>query len=145
MILSRTLLLSCCLAVVGSAWAEDKKLTLDELPAAVKAAALKQANGVAISEIEEETKKGKTVYEVTFGDTEVTLDANGKVLSTKVEKEDDEDDDEEDDKPGKDGKPGKVGKGADGEDGEDDDDDKDAKKPDADKSDSRKGKGKKED
>lgn len=144
MILSRTLLLSCCLAVNASVWAEDKVLTLDQLPAAVKAAALKQANGVAISEIEEETKKGKTVYEVKFGDTEVTLDANGNVLSTKVDKEDDEDDDDEDDKKGKDGE--------DDEDDEDDDEDdkgdKDEKKSDADKddkSDSRKAKAKKED
>lgn len=157
MILSRTLLLSCCLAVNASVWAEDKVLTLDQLPAAVKAAALKQANGVAISEIEEETKKGKTVYEVKFGDTEVTLDANGKVLSTKVDKEDDEDDDEDEDdddakkdKKGKDGKDGKKAK--DGDDDEDDDEDdkgdKDEKKSDADKddkSDSRKGKAKKED
>ena len=122
MILSRTLLMSCCLAVAASVWAEDKKLTLDQLPAAVKAAALKQANGVAISEIEEETKKGKTVYEVKFGDTEVTLDANGTVLSSKVEKEDDEDDDE-DDKKGKDGDD-------DEDDDEDDKNDKDEKKSD---------------
>lgn len=96
MTLSRTLLLSCCLAVATSAWAEDKKLTLDQLPPAVKEAALKQANGVPIKEIEEETKKGKTVYEVEFGDTEVTFDANGKVLSSKVEKDDDKDDEDED-------------------------------------------------
>lgn len=114
MILSRTLLLSCCLAV--SAWAEDKKLTLDQLPPAVKAAALKQANGVPITEVEEETKKGKTVYEVEFGDTEVTFDANGKVLSSKVEKDDDKDDEDED------------------EDDEDEDDKKvDGKKADGDK------------
>ncbi len=151
MILSRTLLVSCCLAVSASVWAEDKVLTLDQLPPAVKASALKQANGVAISEIEEETKKDKTVYEVKFGDTEVTLDANGKVLSTKVEKEDDEeDDDEDDDKKGKDGKDGKNAKDGDDED-DDDEDDKDEKKPDtdkadkADKSDSRKAKGNKED
>lgn len=124
MILSRTLLLGCCLAASASAWAEDKKLTLDQLPPVVKAAALKQANGVPITEIEEETRKGKTVYEVEFGDTEVTFDANGKVLSSKIEKEDDEDEDDEE---------------------EDDDDDE--KKPEAGKKDGEgdKAKGKKDD
>jgi len=119
MILSRTLLMSCCLAIGASVWAEDKKITLDQLPAAVKAAALKQANGVAISEIEEETKKGKTVYEVKFGDTEVTFDANGTVLSSKVEKDDEEEDEDEEDE----------------EDEDEDEDDKkaDGKKADGDK------------
>jgi len=127
MTLNRTLLLSCCLALGASAWAEDKVLTLDQLPPAVKAAALKQANGVAISEIEEETKKGKTVYEVHFGDTEVTFDANGKVLSSKVDKEDDEDDD--DDKDDKGGKAKKDSKGKDDDDEDDDEDEDDKKAP----------------
>lgn len=117
MILNRTLLLGCCLAASASAWAEDRKLTLDQLPPAVKAAALKQANGVPIKEIEEETKKGKTVYEVEFGNTEVTFDANGTVLSSKVEKEDDDDEDENEDED---------------EDG-DDDEKADGKKADSDK------------
>ena len=97
MILSRALLLACSLAASANTWAEDKTLTLDQLPAAVKAAALKQANGVPIKEIEEETKKGKTIYEVEFGDTEVTFDVNGKVLSSKIEKEDDKDEDDDED------------------------------------------------
>ena len=102
--ITRILLLSLTLA--GAAWSEeaDKKLTLDQLPAAVKDAVLKQANGAKISEIEEETKHGKTVYEVHVGETEYTLDATGKVLRAKIDKDDDEDDDEDgekddDDKP----------------------------------------------
>ena len=98
--LSRTLLLTSFLSLSATAWAEDegKNLTIDQLPAPVKATALEQANGVKISEVEEETKKGKTIYEIHFGDTEVTIDVNGKVLSSKVEKEDNDEDDKDDDK-----------------------------------------------
>ena len=31
MILSRTILVSCCLAVSAGVWADDKKITLDQL------------------------------------------------------------------------------------------------------------------
>lgn len=119
--LPRILLLTGCLALSQAAWAEEEQqLTLDQLPAAVKAAALKQANGAKITEIEAETKKGKTVYEITFGETEVTFDANGTVLRSKVEKADDEDEDD-----AKDGKDGKSHKGKDGKDADDDEDDED--------------------
>lgn len=104
--ITRTLLLSLTLAC--AAWGEEeKRLTLDQLPPAVKEAVLKQANGAKISEIEEETKKGRTVYEVEIGDTEYTFDATGKVLRAKVEKDDDEDEedaDEDDKTPAKAGK-----------------------------------------
>jgi len=123
--LSRTLLLAGCLGLTQAGWAEEEQtLTLDQLPAAVKEAVLKQANGAKIKEIEAETKKGKTVYEVTFGETEVTFDANGTVLRSKVEKDDDEDEDEK-----KDGK--KKAKKGDAE-KDDDDDDEDDKKDDGD-------------
>jgi uncharacterized membrane protein YkoI len=94
--ITRTLLLSLTLAC-ASAWGEEEEkiITLDQLPPAVKAAVLKQANGAKIDEIEEETKKGKTVYEVKIGNTEYTFDATGKVLRAKVEKDDDEDEDDE--------------------------------------------------
>ena len=89
-----------CLAFSSALWCEDegKAITLDQLPAAVKEAVVKQVANAKIKEIEEETKDGKTVYEVTFGDTEVTFDAAGKVLKSKVEKDDDEDDDHHDDR-----------------------------------------------
>ena len=124
--LSRTLLLAGCLGLTQAGWAEEEQtLTLDQLPAAVKEAVLKQANGAKIKEIEAETKKGKTVYEVTYGETEVTFDANGTVLRSKVEKDDDEDEDEK-----KDGK--KKAKKGDAEKDDDDDDDDDDKKDDGD-------------
>src|SRR5690348_17131009 len=54
--ITRTLLLSLTLAC-ATAWGEEEKtLTLDQLPPAVKEAVLKQANGAKIKEIEEETK-----------------------------------------------------------------------------------------
>jgi hypothetical protein len=132
---SRTLLLTGCLAL-GSALSaeEDQSLTLDQLPPAVKEALLKQANGAQISEIEAETKKGKTVYEAKFGDTEVVVDANGKVLSTKVDKEDDKDEDDEDkgekgkgEKKSKKNHDGDKSKDGAGHKDEDEDEDKDEK------------------
>ena len=84
--LTRTLSLACCLGLTAVAWSEDegKKITIDQLPAAAKAALLQQAGGAQIKDIEEETKDGKAVYEaeiVANGvTTEVKLDATGKVL-----------------------------------------------------------------
>lgn len=103
MSITRTLTLACCIGLTSAAWSEEegKKITIDQLPAAVKAALLQQAGGGQIKEIEEETKKGQTIYEaeiVANGvTTEIKLDATGKVLKTKVEKGDD---DKEDDKDG---------------------------------------------
>lgn len=119
MSITRILTLTCCLGLTAAAWSgeeEGKQITIDQLPAAVKAALLQQAGGAQIKEIEEETKNGTTVYEaeiVANGvTTEVKLDATGKVLKTKVEKGDD-DKDEKGDHEHQDGK---------------DDDDKDEKK-----------------
>ncbi len=97
--LTRTLSLACCLGLTAVAWSEDegRKITIDQLPAAVKAALLQQAGGAQIKDIEEETSKdGKVVYEaeiVANGvTTEIKLDATSKVLKTKVEKEGDDKD-----------------------------------------------------
>jgi hypothetical protein len=105
MTITRILALACCVGLYGAAWSaeeEGKKLTLDQLPAAVKAALLQQAGGAKIEDIEEETKDGKTVYEAEIvGNgvtTEVKLDASGKILKTKVEKEGDDDKDEQGEK-----------------------------------------------
>ena len=109
--LTRTLSLACCIGLTSAAWSEEegKKITIDQLPAAVKAALLQQAGGAQIKDIEEETSKdGKTVYEaeiVANGvTTEVKLDATGKVLKTKVEKEGDDDKDEKGNHEHQDGK-----------------------------------------
>ncbi|MBA3698163.1 MAG: hypothetical protein H0W78_04860 [Planctomycetes bacterium] len=133
--LSRTLLLAGCLGLTQAGWAEEEQtLTLDQLPPVVKEAVLKQANGAKIKEIEAETKKGKTVYEVNFGETEVTFDANGTVLRSKVEKDDDEDEDEKKDGKKHDKKHGKKGENdKDDKDDKDDDEDEDEDEDDEDK------------
>lgn len=102
--ITRVLVLACCVGLTSTAWSEEdgKEITIDQLPAAVKAALLQQAGGAQIKEIEEETKDGKTIYEAEIvGNgitTEIKLDATGKVLKTKVEKGDDDKDEKDDDK-----------------------------------------------
>jgi hypothetical protein len=87
-----------------SAWADggckggktEKKVTIDQVPAAVKATILKEAGDNKITEIEEETKDGVTVYEAEWKvggkEVEIKVAADGKLLSKKVEEEDEDDD-----------------------------------------------------
>ncbi|MBI5865327.1 MAG: PepSY-like domain-containing protein [Planctomycetes bacterium] len=75
-------------AILGAAglaaWAQEESLTIDKVPAAVKAAILKETAGGKIKEIEAETKNGKTIYEVEFvrdGKTiEIAVAADGALL-----------------------------------------------------------------
>lgn len=56
---------------LGTAWApaasatgkDEQKVSLDQVPAAVKAALEKEAKGGTIGEVTKETEKGKTFYE----------------------------------------------------------------------------------
>ena len=56
--------------MIGTAWApaafarDEQKLTLDQVPAAVKATFDKEAQGGAIGEVTKEIDKGKALYEV---------------------------------------------------------------------------------
>jgi len=75
----------------------DKEVTLEQVPAAVRAAIRKEAGqGTVIKEIEAETKNGKTVYEAEFvkdgREVEVTVAADGTVLSREIDDDDDDDD-----------------------------------------------------
>jgi hypothetical protein len=100
---STSIISTAILAILagGAAWTEEdeKKVTIDQVPAAVKTTILAQANGAPITEIEEETKHGKTIYEAEFTangvTTEVKVAADGTLLKTKVEKEDKEDGEDE--------------------------------------------------
>jgi hypothetical protein len=85
---------------------DEKTVTIDQVPAAVKAAILKEAGDNKIKEIEEKTKGGKTIYEAEWiadgKEVELKLSADGAVLKKKVEAADKDDqqgdnDDEEDD------------------------------------------------
>ena len=103
----RTLALIAGLGVLlATAHAEEegKEITIDQVPAAVKATILAQANGAKLTEIEVETKHGKQVYEAEFENNgatvKVVVDAAGVLLKTKVEKEDGDKDEKEDDEKG---------------------------------------------
>jgi hypothetical protein len=119
------------LAVLGN-FAEDDaednddnevNVTLDEVPAAVKAAILKATEGATIEEIEKETENGQEVFEVEAVvrdvEFELTFDANGNLLEFEIEDEGDDDDgdDEEDE--------AEEEEDADDEEGEEDDADDD--------------------
>jgi hypothetical protein len=76
----------------------EVKVTLDQVPPAVKDAILNEAGSNPIKEIEAETKGGKTVYEaewvVAGQEIEIKVAADGTILKRKVEKEDDDEKDE---------------------------------------------------
>ncbi|MHC4982976.1 MAG: hypothetical protein ACYTF6_07390 [Planctomycetota bacterium] len=107
---------------------DEKTLTIDQVPAAVKATILKEAGNNEIKEIEEETEDGQTVYEAEWiadgKEVEIEVAPDGKLLEKEVEEdkdadeedEDDEDDDEDDEEDEDDDED---------EDDEDDDDDDD--------------------
>ena len=74
----------------------EEEVTLDQLPAAVKATILKEAAGGKITEIEREIKNGETVYEAEFlldgKEIELTVAANGTLLGRETDDEGDDDD-----------------------------------------------------
>ena len=86
---------------------DEKTVTIDQVPAAVKAAILKEAGDNKIKEIEEKTKGDQKIYEAAWiadgKEVEIKLSADGTVLKKKVEaagKDDeqgDNDNNEEDD------------------------------------------------
>lgn len=86
----------CILALSGLLIAmEEVHVTLEELPAAVRATLLKEAGGAAITEIERETEDGQTVYEAEFEvngeEVEVKIAPDGTLLGREIEdKEEDE-------------------------------------------------------
>jgi hypothetical protein len=92
------------LGVIGmtalGVWAEngyEEEVTLDQVPAAVKATILRESAEGKITEIERETKNGKVLYEAEFrlgsAEIEITIAPDGTVIGREVEgPEDDEDD-----------------------------------------------------
>ena len=80
---------------------KDEKVALDQLPAAVKAAAEDAVKGIVLTEAEKETKNGVVIYEIDGKaggkEYELKIAADGKVLKVKEEKNDDKDGDNEDD------------------------------------------------
>ncbi len=76
---------------------DDEHLTLNELPAAVKATILKEAAGAPIREIERETEHGRTIYEaeviIDGREIEIEVAPDGTLLSKKADDEEEDDDD----------------------------------------------------
>jgi len=89
---------------------EEKKVSIAEVPEAVKSTILAEAKGGTIGEIEMENEDGQTVYEaeavVNGQEVDIKVGADGTLLSKEVENVDDDADDDDAD--------------------EDDDDDEDA-------------------
>jgi len=78
---------------------DEAKVSIDQVPAAVKATILKEAQGAKIKEIEKETKNGRTVYEAEFvadgKEVEIQVAPDGKLLKRQVGDDDDDDDDDD--------------------------------------------------
>src|SRR5687767_10891294 len=87
---------------------DEIKVTLDQVPAAVRQTLEAEAKGAAISEIEKETENGQTVYEaettIDGKPVELTIGEDGKLIAREDEDAEDDDDaeGEDDDDNGKD-------------------------------------------
>ena len=79
----------------------EKDVTIDQVPAAVKATILKKAGDNKIDEIEEVSIDGKVVYyeaewHADGKEIEIEVAPDGKLLGKEVEDDDDDDDDDDD-------------------------------------------------
>ena len=86
----RTVLtIAVVLSLAASIPADEEKVSLDKLPAAVKDAYAKKYPGATFKRASTEKEEGKTVYEVSFthngANLDVTFDGTGAVLG--IEKE----------------------------------------------------------
>ncbi|MBN1845377.1 MAG: PepSY-like domain-containing protein [Sedimentisphaerales bacterium] len=77
---------------------DEEEVTLDQVPAAVKAAILAEAQGGTIKEIERETEDGQTTYEaeivINGKEIEIEIAPDGKVLEREADDDNDDDDDD---------------------------------------------------
>lgn len=91
--------LALCIGAVATKQALDgeKEVTIDQVPAAVKATLLAEAKGATIQEIEMETKDGKTVYEaeviIDGWEVDIVVASDGTLLGKETEDDDGDDDD----------------------------------------------------
>jgi len=76
----------------------ERKITIDQVPAAVKATILREAGDNKIEELEVETENGVTTYEAEWHEggkeIEIKVAADGTLLAREVEDEDNDDDDD---------------------------------------------------
>jgi len=75
---------------------KEVKVTLDQLPAAVKATVQKEADGGTIKDIDKETEDGKTTYEadatINGKPYEIKVAEDGSLISKKLDNDKDEGD-----------------------------------------------------
>jgi uncharacterized membrane protein YkoI len=89
--------IALCITAVATTLTEqaEKKISLGELPEAVKATILAEAKGRTIEEIEMETEDGRTIYEAEVimdgQETDIKVAADGTLLGKEVESEGDDD------------------------------------------------------
>jgi hypothetical protein len=80
----KILLLVVILALVGSVFAQEKRIKRSELPTAVEKTVVEQSKGATIRGFSEEKENGRTTYEAEMlvnGRTkDVQMDANGAVI-----------------------------------------------------------------
>ena len=108
-----SLMAVACLAVCIGAVAtiqtvdQEKQVSIDQVPAAVKATILAQAQGGTINEIEEEVVNGQTIYEaeviVEGREVDIRMTANGTLLGTETQNDDEVDEDADDNEDENDG------------------------------------------
>ena len=83
------IVLTGCLAVAGSALAQEKKIKRSDLPPAVEKTVTEQSKGATIRSFSEEQEKGRTTYELQMTvkghSKEVQMDESGAV--TEVEEQ----------------------------------------------------------
>ncbi len=72
----------------------EVKMALKDVPAAVQATLVREAAGQSIKAVDKETKDGKTIYEVDVvidgTNYEIVVGSDGRLISKKVDKEEDE-------------------------------------------------------
>jgi uncharacterized membrane protein YkoI len=92
----------CLVALATTTLTEEgeKEISIAELPEAVKATILAEADGGTIEEIEMETENGETVYEaeviIDGQEVDIEVAADGTLLEKETEDEDDDDDEDDD-------------------------------------------------
>jgi uncharacterized membrane protein YkoI len=73
---------------------DEEEVSLDDVPAAVKATILKEAAGAEIEEVDKETEDGQTVYEAEFEadgkEIEIEVATDGTLLERETEEDDDD-------------------------------------------------------
>lgn len=78
---------------------DEQKVSLDQVPEAVKATILAEAKGATVKEIERETKNGQTVYEAEWvengQEVEIKVASDGTLVKREVDQDDDADDDDD--------------------------------------------------